>query len=68
MSGSSFTACAVFAAALRVADAGEMVFFAFDDHATPWMEGTVAVLLNISILVIVMCVLILWAAARKPAS
>ena len=33
--------------------------------AAPWMEGTVAVLLNISILVVVMCVLILWAAARK---
>jgi len=29
------------------------------------MEGTVAVLLNISILVVVMCLLILWAAARK---
>lgn len=33
--------------------------------AAPWMEGTVAVLLNVSILVVVMCVLILWAAARK---
>ena len=33
--------------------------------AAPWMEGTVAVLLNISILVVVMCVLILWAALRR---
>ena len=33
--------------------------------AARWMEGTVAVLLNISILVVVMCLLILWAAARK---
>ena len=33
--------------------------------AAPWMEGTVAVLLNISILVVVMSVLILWAAAKK---
>jgi hypothetical protein len=46
MSGSSFTACAVFAAALRVADAGEMVFFAFDDHATPWMEGPMRVVIG----------------------
>jgi hypothetical protein len=29
--------------------------------ATAWMEGIVAVLLNLSILVVVMCVLILWA-------
>jgi hydroxylaminobenzene mutase len=28
--------------------------------AAPWMEATVAVLLNISVLVIVMCLLILW--------
>lgn len=34
--------------------------------AAPWMEGTVAVLLNLSILVIVMCVLILWALRKKP--
>jgi hypothetical protein len=33
--------------------------------AAPWMEGVVAVLLNLSILVIVMCVLILWALRRK---
>ena len=32
--------------------------------AAPWMEGVVAVLLNVSALVIVMCVLILWAALR----
>jgi len=36
--------------------------------AAPWMETIVAILLNISILVIVMCVLILWAACRKPQS
>lgn len=36
--------------------------------ATPWMEGTVAVLLNISILVIVMCVLILWAVMKQRES
>jgi (hydroxyamino)benzene mutase len=28
--------------------------------ATPWMEGVVAVLLNLSILIVVMCLLILW--------
>lgn len=33
--------------------------------AAPWMEGTVAVLLNVSVLVIVMCVLILWAVVKK---
>ena len=33
--------------------------------AAPWMEATVAVSLNISILVVVMCVLILWAAVRR---
>lgn len=33
--------------------------------AAPWMEGTVAVLLNVSILVIVMCLLILWALAKR---
>lgn len=33
--------------------------------AAPWMEGTVAVLLNVSVLVIVMCVLILWALRKK---
>jgi (hydroxyamino)benzene mutase len=33
--------------------------------AAPWMEGTVAVLLNVSILVIVMCLLILWALMKK---
>jgi (hydroxyamino)benzene mutase len=33
--------------------------------ATPWMENTVAVLLNVSILVIVMCLLILWALRRN---
>ena len=32
--------------------------------AASWMEGIVAVLLNLSILVIVMCVLILWALRR----
>ena len=29
--------------------------------AAPWMEGVVAVLLNVSALIVVMCVLILWA-------
>jgi len=29
--------------------------------AAPWMEGVVAVLLNLSILIVVMCLLILWA-------
>ncbi len=33
--------------------------------AAPWKEGIVAVLLNLSILVIVMCVLILWAMRRR---
>jgi hypothetical protein len=33
--------------------------------ATPWMEGTVAVLLNLSVLVIVMCLLILWSLRKK---
>lgn len=33
--------------------------------AAPWMEGTVAVLLNLSVLVIVMCLLILWALGEK---
>ncbi len=28
--------------------------------AAPWMEGVVAVLLNVSALIVVMCVLILW--------
>jgi len=32
--------------------------------AAPWMEGVVAVLLNVSALVIIMCVLIVWAALR----
>jgi hypothetical protein len=36
------------------------------DGAAPWMETTVAVLLNVSILVVVMCLLILWAVAKKP--
>lgn len=36
--------------------------------AARWMEGTVAVLLNLSILVIVMCLLILWALRKKPQS
>ena len=35
------------------------------DGAAPWMETTVAVLLNVSILVVVMCLLILWAVAKK---
>jgi hypothetical protein len=33
--------------------------------AAPWMEVVVAVLLNLSILVIVMCLLILWAVRNK---
>jgi len=36
--------------------------------ATPWMEAVVAVLLNLSLLVIVMCLLILWALRGKPAT
>jgi (hydroxyamino)benzene mutase len=36
--------------------------------AAPWMETVVAVLLNLSLLVIVMCLLILWALRRKPAT
>ena len=36
--------------------------------AAPWMEGTVAFLLNLSVLVIVMCVLVLWSLRRKPAN
>jgi (hydroxyamino)benzene mutase len=36
--------------------------------ATPWMEGIVAVLLNLSLLVAVMCVLLLCALLRRPAS
>ena len=32
--------------------------------AAPWMENVVFVLLNLSILIIVMCVLILWAVTR----
>lgn len=36
--------------------------------AAPWMEGTVAVLLNASILVIVMCLLILWSLRNKRES
>jgi hypothetical protein len=34
--------------------------------AAPWMETIVAVLLNLSILVIVMCLLVLWALRRRP--
>jgi hydroxylaminobenzene mutase len=33
--------------------------------AAPWMEAVVAVLLNLSILVIVMCLLILWTLRRR---
>ena len=36
------------------------------DGAAPWMELVVKILLNLSILVIVMCVLILWALRKKP--
>jgi hypothetical protein len=36
--------------------------------AAPWMEAIVAVLLNLSLLVIVMCVRILWALRRRPAT
>ena len=35
--------------------------------AAPWMEGVVAVLLNLSALVVVMCLLILWALKMRPA-
>ena len=38
------------------------------DGASPWMETTVAILLNVSILVIVMCLLILWAIVKKQES
>jgi hypothetical protein len=34
--------------------------------AAPWMEGAVAVLLNLSALVVVMCLLILWALKMRP--
>ncbi|HJQ83304.1 MAG TPA: hypothetical protein VKA21_04465 [Candidatus Binatia bacterium] len=34
--------------------------------AAPWMETVVLVLLNLSMLIIVMCVLIVWAASRSP--
>lgn len=33
--------------------------------AAPWMERTVVVLLNLSVLVIVMCVLILWSVRKS---
>ena len=36
--------------------------------AAPWMEGVVAVLLNLSTLVVVMCGLILWALWRSRRS
>lgn len=36
--------------------------------AAPWMETTVAILLNLSILVIVMCLLILWSVRKKKES
>lgn len=36
--------------------------------AAPWMEGIVAVLLNVSILVIVMCLLILWSLMKMRES
>ncbi len=35
--------------------------------AAPWMEGVVAVLLKLSALVVVMCLLILWAVRGRPA-
>ena len=38
------------------------------EGAAPWMETTVAILLNVSILVIVMSLLILWAALKKRES
>jgi hydroxylaminobenzene mutase len=34
--------------------------------AAPWMEDVVMVLLNLSILIVVMCVLVLWAVWRGP--
>jgi hypothetical protein len=36
--------------------------------AAPWMEAVVAVLLTLSFLVIVMCLLILWALRAEPAT
>jgi hypothetical protein len=36
--------------------------------AAPWMEAVVAVLLYLSLLVIVMCLLMLWALRGKPAT
>jgi hydroxylaminobenzene mutase len=36
--------------------------------AAPWMEATVAVLLNLSVLVIVMCLLVLWSVRKKRGS
>jgi hypothetical protein len=35
--------------------------------AAAWMEGVVMALLNLSILIIVMCLLVLWAVWRSPA-
>jgi hydroxylaminobenzene mutase len=35
--------------------------------AAPWMEAVVAVLLNLSALIVVMCLLILWALRGRPA-
>lgn len=37
-------------------------------EAAPWMEAVVAVLLNLSALVVVTCLLISWALRRSPAS
>jgi hypothetical protein len=34
--------------------------------AARWMETIVAVLLNLSILVVIMCLLVLWALRRRP--
>lgn len=36
--------------------------------ASPWREAIVAVLLNLSVLVVVMCLLILFALRKKPAN
>jgi hydroxylaminobenzene mutase len=38
---------------------------AMPEGAAPWMEGVAAVLLNLSALVVVMCLLILWALRRR---
>jgi len=35
--------------------------------AAPWMEAVVAILLNLTILIVVMCLLILWTPRKRDA-